>query len=67
MIVKFEITRSVTMTQVPGTIVDVLDVCASADEMPFVAALTQNVQSFVASYPGFASPRSVAVQEKEEP
>ena len=67
MIVKFEITRSVAMTQVPGTIVDVLDVCASADEMPFVAALTQNVQSFVASYPSFASPRSVAAQGKEEP
>ena len=51
MIIKFDIARSINMTQRPGACVDVLDVCASAEEMPFVADLVEHVRQFAQSYP----------------
>ena len=51
MIIKFDIARSINMTQRPGACVDVLDVCASADEMKFAADLTEHVRQFAQSYP----------------
>lgn len=51
MIIKFDITRSVNMSAKPGACVDVLDVCASAEEVPFVADLVEHVRQFAQSYP----------------
>lgn len=51
MIIKYELGRSINMSRNPGLYVNVLDLEASADEMPFVAELTENVRSFAANYP----------------
>lgn len=51
MIIKLEIARSINMSHNLGVCVNILDLDASADEMPFVAELTENVRSFAANYP----------------
>lgn len=50
MTITAEITQTVSVGRKPATNVNVANLCASSDEMPFAAALTRAIVEFAQNY-----------------